>query len=151
MSLQTFFNTQNNHLQQQPAGNAAASNYDLLPYPGTRGAPEFDGDPYKVKMFLDDFDKRATKASLAAGEWKEQIIAYVTKDIRPVWTSLEEFSDANKDWAAYKTAILAQYPDAKTTQQYTLVDLEQLILRWANKGISNEHEVNQYRREFLSI
>ncbi|EJD33299.1 hypothetical protein AURDEDRAFT_177624 [Auricularia subglabra TFB-10046 SS5] len=75
--MQQFFMNMMQRVQQQPmpqgGGHAAPHQPRVpLPYPDEKGAPRFDGDEYKIGMFLDSFETRARLAGVAEEQWKKK-------------------------------------------------------------------------------
>ncbi|KAG2342818.1 hypothetical protein BDR05DRAFT_948575 [Suillus weaverae] len=77
------------------------------------------------------------------------IVQYMDVLTKRFWVILTRYE--SKDFAAFKTSILAKYPHADQGTHYTIHDLEHIVLNTADSDISMEMELLQYYQQFCPI
>ncbi|KZS92609.1 hypothetical protein SISNIDRAFT_486619 [Sistotremastrum niveocremeum HHB9708] len=113
-----------------------------MPFPGTRGAPKFDGTPSDLPDFLRDFEALAAKANLTEEAMTETVSKYAVKKSRKLWERLPGYGQPN--WNAYKERILRQYPQIDQNRLYSKNDLAKLVRKVHKKKMKTLDHFTDY-------
>lgn len=124
-----------------------------MPARGERAAPTFDqSKPRELIRFFEELEYLFERASLdKEPEKKKHVLRYVEFDVEQIWKTFPEYSDPQKSYKDFKSAILIHYPDASGDYVYSLRDMDLLIGERQRIGISNTVDLADYHLKFLSI
>lgn len=124
-----------------------------MPARGERAAPTFDTSrPRELIRFFEELEYLFNRAELDdEAEKKKHVLRYVEFEVEQIWKAFPEFSDPEKTYIDFKTAILVHYPDASGDYVYSMRDLDQLIGERNRIGVSTTMELSDYHLKFLSI
>jgi hypothetical protein len=124
-----------------------------MPARGERAAPTFDQTkPRELNRFFEELEYLFDRATLQdEAEKKKHVLRYVEFDVEQLWKTFPEYTDANKTYNDFKTAILVHYPDASGDYVYSLRDMDLLIGERQRLGISNMNDLSDFNLKFLTI
>jgi hypothetical protein len=101
-----------------------------MPIPCTRGTPYFAERPDEsLTDFLVDYDVLAIAHRLTDAQKVNTLSRYIPAKLRGLWQSLDGYATGN--WATYRTAIEAIYPDTSAATCFTKKALHELVDSWA--------------------
>ncbi|KZS87172.1 hypothetical protein SISNIDRAFT_394455, partial [Sistotremastrum niveocremeum HHB9708] len=120
-----------------------------MPFPGTRGAPKFDGTPSDLPDFLREFETCAQRANLTPEIMTETVSRYAEKKSRKLWERLPGYGGNN--WEAYKARILQCYPQVDQNRLYSRKDLVNLVRKMHKKKMKNLDHFTKYDNKFNTI
>ncbi|KAG2065136.1 hypothetical protein BDR04DRAFT_978488, partial [Suillus decipiens] len=120
-----------------------------MPGPGSNKAPSFNGETSELLEFFEIFEDLASSCSLTDEQKCKIIVRYTDPLTKRFWVTLTGYE--SKDYTVFKKSILAKYPRANRGLQYTIQDLEHVVLNSANSEITTETELHQYYQQFHPI
>lgn len=123
-----------------------------MPRRGSREAPSFDPEkPRYLKDYFAELEHLFTECAITQdAEKKHFAVYYLAYDLKPIWESLDEYSDATKTYDDFKKAVLTSYLDS-SQEQYTLADLDLLIGNCQRVGINSLADLVNYQQQFKAI
>src|SRR5882757_8318348 len=116
--------------------------------PATR-APLFSGKMKDILDFFDDFEQQAEACGLTTAEKCSVVIRYLDRKTQRLWKNVDGWTDGK--WGDFKTAVLAEYPDADRANRLTIRDLERIVVKQRKKEIDTLADFFDYHRKFRSI
>ncbi|KAG2072453.1 hypothetical protein BDR04DRAFT_1127707 [Suillus decipiens] len=100
-----------------------------MPGPGSNKAPSFNGETSELLEFFEIFEDLVLSCSLTDEQKCKIIVRYTDPLTKRFWVTL----------TSYKSL------------QYTIQDLEHVVLNSANSEITTETELHQYYQQFCPI
>ncbi|KAG1801207.1 uncharacterized protein BJ212DRAFT_1487743 [Suillus subaureus] len=120
-----------------------------MPRPGSHKVPLFEGKTSKLLNFFELFKDLAASCALMDEQKCKTIVRYTDTLTKRFWVMISGYE--SKDYALLKRNILAKYPHANWGIQYTIRDLEHLILNTTESEISTKMELLQYYHQLCPI
>ena len=81
-------------------------------------------------------------------EEKQQVLCYVNFNTEQIWKTFPEFIHINKTYNDFKDAILVHYPDASSDFVYSIRDVNLLIGKQQQVGITSTKDFSDYHLQF---
>jgi hypothetical protein len=136
-------------MQPQTVAPAMSQPSFTMPARNHHSAPQFDGKSEELDRYFSDLDRLASRANLNGQDKIEYALHYVSVKISQLWGRLPESTGA--DWAAFKKAVLALYPETVEERKFTVLDLENLVERQAALPLSTRDHLGEYYRDFFDL
>ncbi|KAH8985725.1 hypothetical protein EDB92DRAFT_1770214, partial [Lactarius akahatsu] len=121
-----------------------------MPAPRSNKAPYFadqSGDP--IEVFLREYENLAITNHLTSSQKVEQILRYVSPELRDLWQFLDGFE--SYDWITFKASILGIYGEASVMSRYSKQRLQEFIKHTSKSRMANEDDVRTYYKRFLVL
>ena len=121
--------------------------------PREETAPPFDkSKTHKFPQYFGDLERLFKRANITNEvEMKKLVLRYVDIETEHLWKTLPEFCNTHATYAAFKEAILSDYPDAYGDSIYSLYDLEALICDCQQLGIASPKKLSDFHLQFSLI
>ena len=116
-------------------------------------APTFDkSKTHEFPRYFGDLERLFKRANITNEvEMKKLVLRYVDIETEHLWKTLPEFCDTLATYAAFKEAILSNYPDAYGDSIYSIYNLEALICDRQQLGIASPKELSDFHLQFSLI
>jgi hypothetical protein len=124
-----------------------------MPVRGDRTAPRFDPkQPRELRRYFADLDFVFVRAAVTdKDEKKKHATRYVDVDTSELWETLLEFTDNQKTFEEFVTAVYALYPGADEERKWSVADMDKLVGERSRLGIISLGDLGEYYRQFLAI
>ena len=84
-------------------------------------------------------------------EKKQQVLCYVDFNTEQIWKTFPRFIDNDKTYNDFKDMILVHHPDASGNFIYSIRDIDLLIGKWQQVGITSTKDLSSYHLQFIAI
>ncbi|KAF8194899.1 hypothetical protein K438DRAFT_1761178 [Mycena galopus ATCC 62051] len=100
-----------------------------MPARGDRNAPQFDSTKlHELRRYFTDLEFLLTRAAIASdAEKKQHATRFLSVEDQKIWEGLPTFTDQNKMYAEFKSAVLKLYAGNNEEHRFELSDLDSLI------------------------
>ncbi|KAF8155288.1 hypothetical protein K438DRAFT_1777658 [Mycena galopus ATCC 62051] len=124
-----------------------------MPARGDRNAPQFDSaKPHELRRYFTDLEFLLTRAAVASdAEKKQHATCFLSVEDQEIWEGLPTFTDQNKSYAEFKSAVLKLYAGNNEERRFELSDLDSLIGQYSRVGILTIADLTAFYRQFLRI
>ena len=129
---------------------ATATGPVAMPAPRSNKAPFFgdqSGDP--IEHFLREYENLAITHALSPREKVEQILRYVSPELRDLWQFLDGY--ASRDWQTFKQSIQDIYAEASVMSRYSKQRLREFTKLASRSRMADEEDVRTYYKRFLVL
>ncbi|KAJ3473253.1 hypothetical protein NLI96_g13075 [Meripilus lineatus] len=126
---------------------------ERMPARNHRSAPTFDpSHPRSLSRYFQDLEAWFIVAQVTEdAKKKEYAVTYVSVAEEDIWSSLPSFSDRDKTYIDFKTAVQSLYPSSNSDRKFTVNDLDLLITRFARQGVHTIEDLSSYYRQYHAM
>ncbi|EJD00438.1 uncharacterized protein FOMMEDRAFT_47916, partial [Fomitiporia mediterranea MF3/22] len=96
--------------------------------------------------YFTDMESLTNKCNIAGADIILLTMKYVPVEVEDLWDNADKTS-----WDTFKTGVIVYYLSLKTGAQYARSDLDAVVQKWAERGITNRDNLGTYHQEFTLI
>lgn len=115
-------------------------------------APNFDGEPAKIRRYFRDLESLFLHAEINDDKQKiTYACVYTSHDVEDLWSGLPQAEADPAVYEEFKKAVIELYGEAAEGRTYTIQDLYDLVRESGGIGVSTDADLLEYYRNFLRI
>ncbi|EJD06295.1 uncharacterized protein FOMMEDRAFT_46410, partial [Fomitiporia mediterranea MF3/22] len=99
-----------------------------------------------LQRYFTDVESLTNECNIAGADIILLAIKYVPVEVEDLWDNVDKMS-----WDTFKTGVIVYYLSLKTGAQYARSDLDTIVQKWAERGITNRDNLGTYHQEFTLI
>ena len=124
-----------------------------MPMHNECAAPICDSSkPRELSRYFEDIEQLMRQATITSEEEKkQQVLCYVNFNTEQIWKTFPQFIDNNKTYNNFKDVILVHYPDASGNFVYSIRDMDLLIGKQQQVGITSTKDLSDYHLQFIAV